>query len=371
MIRSITQNIVVEACAGQILQIVFEVENIGQIPLHKMTICSNWPEQVSLSEPNPVMTTQRWSTCPMEVHPSSLANEPFPLEAGLDCATQLGLFRCQFISGERPLLGSHKTGIRIAIRAWPDLQDEAQLFYFHFLYSSPNGQSRQFCYAVPVRCTQCLVSASLRQLNPSCGLNVLNLLGASSTFSKLELIRLSAIYCHAPEEMSKDQQEKRGKIHWKSACSLRALNNKTVEFECDQSLSLCFFAVQLEENSSSTSDLGSQPASANQIEWTDLWLSQPTIPDIPVWHLAVTAAKSHQNQSGSNNEQMRMRPTKGCSPTATDDEKPPILVLRLLWKASLVRNDGTVGTLFSEMLVSSDEENANVQNSEEKSSPCR
>jgi len=45
MIRSITQNIVVEACAGQILQIVFEMENIGQIPLHKMTICSNWPEQ--------------------------------------------------------------------------------------------------------------------------------------------------------------------------------------------------------------------------------------------------------------------------------------------------------------------------------------
>jgi hypothetical protein len=120
MIRSITQNIVVEACAGQILQIVFEVENIGQIPVHKTTSlklaragfveCDHlsilFPISVSLSEPNPVMTTNGGPAA----RPSSLASEPFPLESGLDCATQLGLFRSQFISGDRPLLGSHKTG---------------------------------------------------------------------------------------------------------------------------------------------------------------------------------------------------------------------------------------------------------------------
>lgn len=45
LMLSATQNVLIEACAGQILQIVFEVDNIGQIPVEKMTICSNWPEQ--------------------------------------------------------------------------------------------------------------------------------------------------------------------------------------------------------------------------------------------------------------------------------------------------------------------------------------
>ena len=42
---STTQNVLIEACAGQILQIVFEVDNIGQVPVEKMVIYSNWPEQ--------------------------------------------------------------------------------------------------------------------------------------------------------------------------------------------------------------------------------------------------------------------------------------------------------------------------------------
>lgn len=129
LMLSATQNVLIEACAGQILQIVFEVDNIGQIPVEKMTICSNWPEQgtikkinfffsisityslsVSISEPNLVMTTDRWRNCPVDISQSSFAAEPFPHEPELESATILGTFPCQYINEERPLMIGQKTG---------------------------------------------------------------------------------------------------------------------------------------------------------------------------------------------------------------------------------------------------------------------
>jgi len=34
-----------DAYANQILQLVLEVNNIGQCPVEKLVVCTNWPEQ--------------------------------------------------------------------------------------------------------------------------------------------------------------------------------------------------------------------------------------------------------------------------------------------------------------------------------------
>jgi hypothetical protein len=80
-----------------------------------------------------------------------------------------------------------------------------------------------------------------------------------------------------------------------------------VTFENDQSLSTCFFVAP---DSPQQFVDQSAPAAAGII-WNDLWLCQPEIPDIPIWHLAL-----------SINE-----PYKHCR----EEEKQPILLLRLLW----------------------------------------
>jgi hypothetical protein len=45
LIQASTQNLLIESNADQILQIVFEVENVGKVPVNRMSICANYPEQ--------------------------------------------------------------------------------------------------------------------------------------------------------------------------------------------------------------------------------------------------------------------------------------------------------------------------------------
>ena len=90
------------------------------------------------------------------------------------------------------------------------------------------------------------MSTTIRQLNPSIGLFHLNLalttlLPSQNYAIKLELLRISAIFCERINEsketnngrmQQRNQQEtqQRGeehvKIYWKSGCSLKALINK-------------------------------------------------------------------------------------------------------------------------------------------------
>jgi hypothetical protein len=45
LMQSTSKNVLVEAFSDQILQILFEVENVGKMPVHGMLVCSNYPEQ--------------------------------------------------------------------------------------------------------------------------------------------------------------------------------------------------------------------------------------------------------------------------------------------------------------------------------------
>lgn len=90
-----------------------------------------------------------------------------------------------------------------------------------------------------------------------------------------------------------------------------------VLLESGQSLSLCFLAKQSENNGTIASSF-----------WNDLWLSQPTIPDIPIWHLSLaTAAATDENSAAIAADPVENAEGKQQNPV----EKPAVLLLKLLW----------------------------------------
>lgn len=355
LMHETSEGIQFEAYANQILQLVFEVKNIGQCPVEKLVICTNWPGQVSVSEPNLLATSDfehkgRWLSskfipwrCP------TFADQTNPLSSEFEGSALLGKFICTNISESNPLLSGHRTGLRIALRAHNVKKptDWSQLFYLLFFYISGNN-CRQFRFTIRIRTVEELFSSTLQILNPNVGLYMLKLHNKlAQTLTNVKMIRLAAFFCKSnilkernekeilPEELNSLVINKTKNKSWDellmlNGCTLNSLTNKVV-FGSNQILSYCFFA---------------KPSTAHELNetealnvWKDeLWLTnQLPFLDIPAWNFPLLFTKETQ--------------LEGNPEDYFENQREQMLALKILWCSTLVQPDETSNTIFGESFL--------------------
>nr|CAD2177374.1 unnamed protein product [Meloidogyne enterolobii] len=356
---AISNSIQFDAYANQILQLVLEVKNIGQCPVEKLVVCTNWPEQVSVSEPNLPTTSnsdneQRSCWISAQFIPCrcpTFADQPYPASSEFEGTAFLAKFNCTKINKSNPLKVGHRTRLRIALRAWHNIKmpaDWSQLFYFLFLYSDGNN-CRQFRFTIRIRTIERLFSSTFQLLKSDVGLYLLKLQNAVSQtlpFTNVKVLRLAAFYCKSNISKKGDEsdvfQEEFNSLaineaknkRWNelvelNGCTLMSLTN-TVAFESNQSLSFCFFATPISHAFNETKTLN---------VWNnELWLTnQQEFLDIPVWNFPLSFIKEDQLEEHSEDS------------LKTQHER--MLALKILWSATLVQSDKTSNMIFGESFL--------------------
>lgn len=66
----------VNAYCNQMYQIITDLENIGQLPICEIYICSDYPKLFSISEIDPEQPN-KWKLCEARLFPSSLPSTPY------------------------------------------------------------------------------------------------------------------------------------------------------------------------------------------------------------------------------------------------------------------------------------------------------
>uniref|UniRef100_A0A915LDZ7 Trafficking protein particle complex subunit 11 n=1 Tax=Meloidogyne javanica TaxID=6303 RepID=A0A915LDZ7_MELJA len=339
---AISNSIQFDAYANQILQLVLEVKNIGQCSVERLVVCSNWPEQVSVSEPNLPTTSnsdneQRSCWISAQFIPCrcpTFADQPYPASSEFEGTAFLAKFNCTKINKSNPLKVGHRTRLRIALRARHNIKmpaDWSQLFYFLFLYSDGNN-CRQFRFTIRIRTIERLFSSTFQLLNSNVGLYLLKLQNAvSQTLPFTNKRDENDVF---QEEFNSLAINEANNKRWNelvelNGCTLMSLTN-TVVFESNQSLSFCFFATPISRGFNETKTLN---------VWNnELWLTnQQEFLDIPVWNFPLSFIKEDQLEEHSEDS------------LKTQHER--MLALKILWSATLVQSDKTSNMIFGESFL--------------------
>uniref|UniRef100_A0A914LGE0 TPPC8 first Ig-like domain-containing protein n=1 Tax=Meloidogyne incognita TaxID=6306 RepID=A0A914LGE0_MELIC len=361
LMHATSDSIQFDAYANQILQLVLEVNNIGQCPVEKLVVCTNWPEQVSVSEPNLPTTSnsaneQRSCWISAQFIPCrcpTFADQPYPASSEFEGTAFLGKFNCTKINKSNPLKVGHRTRLRVALRAWHNIKmpaDWSQLFYFLFLYTDGNN-CRQFRFTIRIRTVERLFSSTFQLLNSNVGLYLLKLQNAVSQtlpFTNVKVLRLAAFYCKSNISKKGDEtdvfQEEFNSLaineannknkRWNelvelNGCTLMSLTN-TVVFESSQSLSFCFFATPISR--------GFNEAKTLNVWNNELWLTnQQEFLDIPVWNFPLFFIKEDQLEEHSED--------------SLKTQHKRMLALKILWSATMVQSDKTSNMIIGESFL--------------------
>uniref|UniRef100_A0A915MZF3 TPPC8 first Ig-like domain-containing protein n=1 Tax=Meloidogyne javanica TaxID=6303 RepID=A0A915MZF3_MELJA len=341
LMHATSDSIQFDAYANQILQLVLEVNNIGQCPVEKLVVCTNWPEQVSVSEPNLPTTSnsaneQRSCWISAQFIPCrcpTFADQPYPASSEFEETAFLGKFNCTKINKSDPLKVGHRTRLRVALRAWHNIKmpaDWSQLFYFLFLYTDGNN-CRQFRFTIRIRTVERLFSSTFQLLNSNVGLYLLKLQNAVS--QTLPFTNKGDETDVFQEEFNSLAINEAKNKRWNelvelNGCTLMSLTN-TVVFESSQSLSFCFFATPISH--------GFNEAETLNVWNNELWLTnQQEFLDIPVWNFPLFFIKEDQLEEHSED--------------SLKTQHKRMLALKILWSATMVQSK-TSNMIFGESFL--------------------
>uniref|UniRef100_A0A183CMM7 Uncharacterized protein n=1 Tax=Globodera pallida TaxID=36090 RepID=A0A183CMM7_GLOPA len=119
---------------------------------------------------------------------------------------------------------------------------------------------------------------------------------------------------------------------------VRRMDNKPVQLESATEQNLCFYVSNLGEEEEGK---GLTTAISNCVGWTDVWLGKTYVPDFPEWEIVP------RNVGRTPESRIDQQQEAGDAKNASIADK---LQLKLLWKASVIRGDGTVHTVFGELI---------------------
>ncbi|KAL3107825.1 hypothetical protein niasHT_017057 [Heterodera trifolii] len=320
-IKAVTHWHPLEAFCDQIVQIVFEIENVGKNEVEQLRFCTNFAERVSISEPSDgAETVGRWTQCPSKGMPTAFTDDASVAgEFGMEAAN-VGQFGK--ISKECPLSVGEKIGLRVAIR----VQQKPQTFYFLFLYFDRNGRCRQFRFSARVRPLSRIFDADHCVLSGSIGLSMLTLRclpfnshETAVTLTKLDLLRLSVKVTDG-----------------NARTNVRRVDNEPIQLENATEQNLCFYMANEEATDGQRVPTPAAPSvpKGDGAGWADIWLGKTYVPDFPEWKIMARSFEKKAEIIGS-------------------EQHSNALQMKLLWKASLIRGDGTVSNVFGELLKQS------------------
>jgi hypothetical protein len=282
----------IHAYSSQMFQVLVNFENINDVPISSLTVTTDQPELVSISEPS---DDSKWSLCSSTMNANGIL---------------VHSVHQQWVNQLKDFGG--KLTIRMAIKASDDIV-ENKVYRILFFYIGDNGNVREFRYSVKIS-TQNLLRCIPRVLKESyqlCAIDVKNLIPNRDTvLAKVEVLRLSSFI-----STSKETEP--------VPVGMELVMKRNVVVECDQSDTIPFF-VKTSPNAPST-----------------IWLTD-VINDIPSFNNIIPYYLSHNKEN-----------QQGTTPTAFEQQNFTRAHLRfsLLWRAQIANNDGTVATLFGETWV--------------------
>jgi hypothetical protein len=286
----------IHAYSSQMFQVLVNFENASDVSISSITVSTDQPELVSISEPS---DDTKWSLCSSIMNTNGILVHSIGKQNVNQLKEQGG-----------------KLTLRMAIKA-PDEIVENKLYRILFFYIGENGNVREFRYSVKLTTQSLLrcVPKVLKENYQLCSIDIKNLIpNRDAVLAKVEVIRLSAYMVTAKEKENET-----------IPIGIELVLKRNVVVECDQSDTVPFFInVSKTNNSSST-----------------IWLTD-VIQDIPSFNNIIPHYLSHNKEN-----------QQGTTPTAFSQQNltRAHLHFSLLWRAQIANSDGTVATLFGETWI--------------------
>ncbi|KAH7728431.1 Protein F46F11.9 a [Aphelenchoides avenae] len=279
----------VNAFCNQLYQILLDVQNAGMTEVTGLTMATDRPGLVSLSEKDP-SSLATWRLC----------------EAALSPTDQRIL--CHSVLMPKGISPGQKLSLRLSLRAPPTPVNNFPVSVV-FYYVDANGGQRHFNYRLLLS-TQTLLHAEAKVIDSAdglCALQVRNVLSSKdSALAKVELLRLSSL-------VRTEQGAEPPSV------AVKLVNKRPVSIESEQTEMCCFYLTTDESHT-----------------FSSVWLSEATV-DIPKWSHLIASSRLTSTYDAQDSER-----------TA-----PQIAHLRMavLWKATIANAGGTVGTILGETLL--------------------
>ena len=180
------------AYASQMFQVLVNFDNIGDIPISAITISTDQPEYVSISEPSSD-DMQKWNLCNGKMNSNGVFAHTVSHQWIEQLKHQGG--KLTYVLFFDVSIINRAFRLRLAIKA-PDEVVEDKIYRILFFYIGENGNVREFRYSIKMTTQSLLrcVPKVLKENYQLCAIDVKNLIpNRDAVLAKVEILRLSAI----------------------------------------------------------------------------------------------------------------------------------------------------------------------------------
>ncbi|KAE9548274.1 hypothetical protein FO519_008509, partial [Halicephalobus sp. NKZ332] len=281
----------INAYCNQVFQVMVTLDNIGEININGISIATDEPEYVAISEQG---KNQSWNLCPAQITPNGILYHTVSNIYG-------------------KLEPKSKITLRMAIKA-PEEVVEEKIYQILFFYMGENGYFREYRYSIQLS-TQALLKCTPRILSEEsqvCGIEVKNLIPSrDAILAKVEILRLKVISKEADENNPF------------SDIDLSLIVKRQIAIEGEQSDIIPFF-VKIVKNGAST-----------------IWLTE-TICDIPSFNNVMKYQMAVEDE-------IRQQGNRKIESLDLNNLENINMKFSLLWKAHVASSAGNVATIFGEI----------------------